>query len=100
MTMHNPPHPGEFIKETYLIPFELSERFVAKQLQVSASTFNRLIKEENAVSPDMALRLSAVLGRSPESWLEMQAQYDLWQNKQSYHDKLKKIKFDDVHDAA
>ena len=83
MTMHNPPHPGEFIKETYLKPFELSARSVANNLGVSPSTFNRIVKEESAISPEMAYRLSAVLGRSPESWLYMQAQHDLWQTKPS-----------------
>jgi len=78
MAMHNPPHPGEFIKETYVQPFALSARQVAASLKVSPSTFNRLLNSECNVSPKMALRLSKVLGRSPESWLAMQDQYDLW----------------------
>ncbi|MAZ78172.1 MAG: addiction module antidote protein, HigA family [Legionellaceae bacterium] len=100
MNMHNPPHPGEFIRETYLLPFEISERFVSQQLGVSPSTFNRLVKEESSISPDMAIRLSAVLGRSPESWLQMQAQYDLWHSNQQIKNKLKKIDFDKLHNAA
>lgn len=101
MKMHNPPHPGEFIRETYLLPFDLSERAVAAQLDISPSTFNRLIKGEHALSPDMAIRLSKVLGRSAESWLTMQAQYDLWQAKSiSKHRKLKAIDFDKLSDAA
>ncbi len=78
MAMHNPPHPGEFIKEIYVQPFALSARQVATSLKVSPSTFNRLLNSESNVSPEMALRLSKVLGRSPESWLAMQDQYDLW----------------------
>ncbi|MFT5089728.1 MAG: addiction module HigA family antidote [Candidatus Latescibacterota bacterium] len=78
MAMHNPPHPGEFIKEIYVQPFALSARQVATNLKVSPSTFNRLLNSESNVSPEMALRLSKVLGRSPESWLAMQDQYDLW----------------------
>jgi len=78
MAMYNPPHPGEFIREVYVRPFELSARKVAENLNVSPSTFNRLLNGESNVSPEMALRLSKALGRSPESWLAMQDQYDLW----------------------
>ncbi|MEE9464224.1 MAG: HigA family addiction module antitoxin [Candidatus Neomarinimicrobiota bacterium] len=78
MKMHNPPHPGEFIREIYLQPFKISTRSVARKLKVSPSTFNRLVKGESNVSPEMALRLSRTLGRSAESWLAMQDSYDLW----------------------
>ena len=79
MTMHNPPHPGEFIRETYIEPFEISIRLVAENLGVAASTLARIVSERSAVSPEMALRLSKAIGRSPESWLAMQDNYDLWQ---------------------
>lgn len=82
MPMHNPPHPGEFIRKVYITPFEISVRKVAASLRVSASTLNRLLNGQNNVSPEMALRLSKALGRSPESWLAMQAQYDLWHARQ------------------
>ena len=78
MMMHDPPHPGEFIREVYLQPFSISTRRVAKKLKVSPSTFNRLINGETNISPEMALRLSKTLGRSAESWLAMQDIYDLW----------------------
>ena len=77
MTMYNPPHPGEFIQETYMEPFDISCRNLAKHLDVAASTLNRLIKGQSGISPEMALRLAKVLGRSPESWLTMQDNYDL-----------------------
>lgn len=83
MAMFNPPHPGEFIKEVYLEPLGVTPRSVALQLKISPSTFSRLIKGQSAISPGMALRLSKCLGRSPESWLLMQDNYDLWQAKQS-----------------
>jgi addiction module HigA family antidote len=82
MAMYNPPHPGEFIREIYLQPFALSARKVAESLKVSPSTFNRLLNGESNVSPEMALRLSRALGRSPESWMAMQDQYDLWHAQQ------------------
>ncbi|OUS16873.1 addiction module antidote protein, HigA family [Gammaproteobacteria bacterium 50_400_T64] len=89
MAMHNPPHPGEFIRATYMEPFDLSCRYLAGQLNVAASTLNRVLKTQSGVSPEMALRLSKALGRSPESWLSMQDAYDLWQAK-------KRIKLGDV----
>jgi len=81
MAMHNPPHPGEFIQATYMEPFDLSCRYVAERLNVAASTLNRVLKAQSGISPEMALRLSKALGRSPESWLLMQDAYDLWQAK-------------------
>jgi len=78
MSMYNPPHPGEFIREVYILPFNLSARKIANNLGVSPSTFNRLLNGESNVSPEMALRLSKSLGRSPESWLTIQDNYNLW----------------------
>jgi addiction module HigA family antidote len=80
--MHNPPHPGEFIAEAYLEPNNLSARELAAKLGVSASTLHRILIGASSVSPEMSLRLSKALGRSPESWLAMQGNYDLWQAKQ------------------
>jgi addiction module HigA family antidote len=75
--MHNPPHPGDFIREVYLEPFGISSRQLASSLGVSPSTLSRLLKGDSGISPEMALRLSKVLGRTPESWLAMQGIYDL-----------------------
>jgi addiction module HigA family antidote len=82
MAMHNPPHPGEFIQEVYLEPNELSCRELSSKLGVAASTLNRILKGSSGISPEMALRLSKAIGRSPESWLAMQDNHDLWQAKQ------------------
>ncbi|MCB1836502.1 MAG: HigA family addiction module antidote protein [Alcanivoracaceae bacterium] len=78
MAMHNPPHPGEFILATYMEPFGVSCRTLATHLDVAASTLNRILKQQSGISPEMALRLSKALGRTPESWLAMQDAYDLW----------------------
>lgn len=83
MNMHNPPHPGEFIREVYLAPYKLSVRGLAESLGVSPSTLTRIINGQSGISPEMALRLSKAIGRSPESWLAMQHIYDLWHAKQS-----------------
>ena len=78
---HNPPHPGWFIKQVYLEPFDIGSNAAAARLLVSPSTFNRLINEKSDITPEMALKLSKVFGRSPESWLAMQNSYDLWKAK-------------------
>jgi addiction module HigA family antidote len=83
--MYNPPHPGEFIREVYLEPFGVSYRTVAARLKVSPSTLSRLINGKSRVTPEMALRLSKTLGRSPESWLAMQNSYDLWHVRQRFN---------------
>ena len=82
MAMHNPPHPGEFITEVYLKPNNLSARQLAAKLGVHASTLHRILMGASSISPEMALRLSKALGRSPESWLAMQYNHDLSQAKQ------------------
>ena len=83
MSMFNPSHPGEFILATYMEPLGLSCRALAESLCVSPSTLNRILKKKSGVSPEMALRLSKALGRSPESWLAMQDNHDLWQARKS-----------------
>jgi addiction module HigA family antidote len=95
MTMHNPPHPGEFIRETYIEAFDISIRSLAKSLDVSPSTLARIVSVRSAVSPEMALRLSKALGRSPESWLAMQHNYDLWRAKKSADlSDVQKVRFE------
>ena len=83
MAMHNPPQPGEFIAAVYLEPNQISGRQLALKLGVAPSTLSRILRGTNRVSPEMALRLSKSLGRSPESWLAMQYAYDLWQARRS-----------------
>ncbi len=63
----------------YMEPYGLSCRYLAEQLDVAASTLNRVLKKQSGISPEMALRLSKALGCSPESWLTMQGAYDLFQ---------------------
>lgn len=74
---YDPPHPGRFIKRVFLDPFSLHSNEVAAKLRMSSSAFNRLINGKANVSPVIALKLSKVLGRSPESWMSMQRNFDL-----------------------
>lgn len=96
--MYNPPHLGEFIAETYLLPFGLSQNEMADKLDVAHSTFNRLIRGDSNVSPEMAVRLSKVIGRTPESWLAMQSNYDLFiVQKESKWKSLKPFSFPELN---
>lgn len=79
---HNPMHPGAFIKRVYLGPFNIGSNELARRLQVSPGLISRLINGKSDISPAMALKLSVVLGRSPESWLLMQDNYNLWKARQ------------------
>ena len=95
MAMHNPPHPGEFIRATYIEPFELSIRSLAESLGVAPSTLTRVISMRSGISPEMALRLSMALGRSPESWLAMQHNYDLCQARKTADlSQVQKVEFE------
>ena len=70
-------------------------RYLAGRLDVSPSTLNPLLKQQSGVSPEMALRLSKALGRTPESWLAMQDMYDLWVAEKSVKlDKVQNIELD------
>ena len=94
MSMHNPPHPGEFIREVYLEPFGITGRQLSIKLGVSPSTLNRVLKGNSGISSEMALRLSKALGRTPESWLAMQDNFDLWHARQSVNlDTVQKVEF-------
>lgn len=94
MSMHNPPHPGEFILKVYLELFEITGRQLAAKLSVSPSTLNRVLKGSSGISSEMALRLSKALGRTPESWLAMQDNYNLWQTRHSVDlEAVEKVEF-------
>ena len=82
MAMYNPPHPGEFITDIYLEPNGISGRELAVKLDVAPSTLSRILKGTSRITPEMALRLSKAIGRSPESWLAMQDSHDLWVARQ------------------
>jgi addiction module HigA family antidote len=82
MVMHNPPHPGERIRELCIEPLGLCITETAKGLGVSRKTLSALLNGRFGISPEMAIRLSKAFGGSAESWLIQQAQYDLWQAMQ------------------
>ena len=72
-----PVHPGEILREEYLIPLDMSAGALAKELNVPRTRIERLAKEETGLSPDTALRLAKFFRTTPEFWMNMQASYDL-----------------------
>ena len=95
---HNPPHVGGLIYRTYIEPFDdISANKIADALGVARSTFSRLITGVSDLSPEMAVRLSVVLGGSAESWIRLQENYDLWKARESVDTKsLSRIDFETV----
>ena len=92
MRMHNPPHPGEIIRELCVEPLDLTVTEAAEALGVARKTLSTLLNGRAGISPEMALRLSKVFGRTPEGWLRLQLQFDLWKAEQSLDiSQLKRI---------
>jgi addiction module HigA family antidote len=85
--MHNPPHPGETLREDVLPALGLSITKAAEQLNVSRAALSRVLNERAALSPEMALRLESWLGvengGSADLWVAQQAAYDLWLARQA-----------------
>jgi addiction module HigA family antidote len=80
--MKNPAHPGEVLRELYLAPLELTVTEAAAALGVTRKTFSQLLNCRAGISTAMALRLSKAFETTPELWLNMQVNYDLWQERQ------------------
>ena len=82
MEMHNPPHPGELIREDCMEPLKLTVTEAAKGLCVNRASLSSILNGHTGISADMALRLEAAGWSSAEGWLRMQSSYDLWQARQ------------------
>jgi len=83
MNMHNPPHPGEILRDLCLEPLGLTITDAAAALGVSRKTLSAILNGRAGISPEMALRLSIAFNTTPESWLNQQSQYDLWVARQA-----------------
>ena len=86
MNMHNPPHPGEIIRELCLEPLEVTVTAAAEALGVSRKTLSAILNGRAGISPEMAIRLAKAFDTTPESWMNQQMQYDLWHAKNSLGD--------------
>ncbi len=82
MLMHNPPHPGEVLKELCLEPLGVTVTDAAKALGVTRKTLSTILNGRAGISPEMAIRLSIAFDTSAESWLNQQTQFDLWKAEQ------------------
>jgi addiction module HigA family antidote len=92
MNMHNPPHPGEIIRELCLEPLEVTVTAAAEALGVSRKTLSAILNGRAGISPEMAIRLAKAFDTTPESWMNQQMQYDLWHAKNSLGDlEVKRI---------
>lgn len=72
-----PIHPGEILREEFLVPLGVSAHALAMELKVPAPRINEIVRERRAITPDTALRLARYLGTTPEFWLNLQTGYDL-----------------------
>lgn len=93
MEMHDPPHPGEVFRRLHVEPLKLTVSEAARRLGIARKTMSLLVNGRAGISPEMAIRISLATGTTAESWLGMQAYYDLWRTRQ----KKKKLK---VHPLA
>ena len=84
MSMHNPAHPGEILKELVITPLELTITDASEHLNVSRKTLSKILNGRGAITPEMALRLELVFKKpSADHWLRLQNAYDLWQSRQN-----------------
>jgi antitoxin HigA-1 len=88
MRMHNPPHPGEVLRD-YLGGISVTD--AAKHLRVTRASLSRILNGSSGISAEMALRLSEAIGTSPELWLGMQSQYELWQASKRKRTQLPRL---------
>jgi addiction module HigA family antidote len=89
--MHNPPHPGEVLRDGVFSDTGISVTEFAERLGVTRVALSRVLNGKAAISADMALRLAAALGGSAESWLHMQANHDLWRAERSLRREVARI---------
>ena len=92
MKMHNPPHPGEILKEDVLPELGMTVTEAAAALHVTRAALSRVINGRAAVSADMALRLGQWLGNGAEVWLRMQAAHDLWQAAKKPRPRIARVR--------
>jgi len=90
MKINKPAHPGEVLRELYLIPLDLSVTEAAKALGITRKTLSELLNAKAGISTIMALRLSKAFSTTPELWLNLQQNYDLWSERKKV--KLSRIR--------
>lgn len=87
-----PTHPGEIIKEDFMAPLKLTQTELSKALKTSFRTINEILNEKRSVSPEMALRLSRYFGTTPDVWMGLQADYDLFKARLKSEKTIEEIR--------
>ena len=85
MLMNNPPHVGEILRELYLEPLEISITDAAERLGITRQALSRLVNEKSGISAEMALKLARAFNTSPEFWMSLEKQYELWQASKNFN---------------
>lgn len=90
---HNPPHPGEILYELYFEPLKLSITEAAKKLQIARPNMSTIINGKAGISPQMALKLAKAFDTTPQYWMSLQNNYDLWKagNQKQFLSKVKAL---------
>lgn len=89
--MHNPPHPGEVLREDVIAPLGLSVTDAADRLAMSRVALSRVLNGKAGISPDLAVRLEQAGAGTAQAWVAMQANYDLWQALQHEQPPVKPL---------
>lgn len=91
-TDREPTHPGEMLKQEFLIPLGLTQRQLADSIHVPFQRVNEVVRGRRGVTPSTALRLSRFLGTSPDLWLNLQLRWDLYHAQRSEADQIERIR--------
>lgn len=91
-TNREPTHPGEMLREEFLIPMNITQRELADAIHVSYQRVNELVNKKRGVTPSTALRLSKFFSVSPDFWLNLQVRWDLYRAQVNEADDLESIK--------
>jgi len=87
-----PTHPGEILKEEFLVPYEMTQSHLAKALGTSFRAINELVNEKRGITVEMSLKLSKYFRTTPQLWLNLQNQYDLYKVAKKKKDVINKVK--------
>ncbi|WP_206453608.1 HigA family addiction module antitoxin [Aurantimonas marina] len=87
-----PIHPGEFLREEYLVPLNMSAGALARQLRLPRTRIERIVKEEVGITPDTALRLGRYFNTTPQFWMNFQQAYELETQAAKLAEELESIK--------
>ncbi|MCB1146815.1 MAG: HigA family addiction module antidote protein [Leptospiraceae bacterium] len=89
-------HPGEILREEFMIPLQITSYRLAKETNIQATRISQILHEKRSISPDTALRLSKFFGNSPDFWLGIQMEYELREQKSKIEKELNEIKTLDI----